>query len=144
MRTDALVFGSVTTSSPPHVAGGFTDPQLPGGEVQIPPLEGDDLPQPHTRGQLQQEQFVESVLPCLDQKPLHFLLCQDLHLGAFLRRKLAPGGGIESNQLLLHRPFQRRIAGHVALPHHGIRQACTMPLHQVPPPALFQAGKKLL
>lgn len=87
-------------------AHGLVDPQLAGYEAQVIPLQCQDLPQPHARAQLQQEEFIVPVLSGLDQEPLHLLLGQDVHLAALLRRQLAADGGVRADQPLLHRLLQ--------------------------------------
>lgn len=62
-------------------------PQRPGAEVQVPPLEGQDLAPAQAGGQLQQQKLVASVLPGLDHQPLDLLRSQDFHFSAFDRRE---------------------------------------------------------
>ena len=103
-----------------HVYGLALDVQGAGFEIQIIPLEGTDFSPAHPRGQLQQGQLEEAVLLRLDQEPLHLLVGQHLHLGAFLGWELAPHGGIDRDQPLRHGLFQRRVAGGVAGAHHAV------------------------
>ena len=55
-------------------------PKGPGAEIQIVPLEGQDLAPAQAGGQFQQQKLVAAVLPGLDQQPLDLLRSQNLSL----------------------------------------------------------------
>ena len=127
-----------------HVYGLALDVQGAGFEIQIIPLEGTDFSPAHPRGQLQQGQLEEAVLLRLDQEPLHLLVGQHLHLGAFLGWELAPHGGIDRDQPLRHGLFQRRVAGGVAGAHHAVREPRPVDVRPRLAPGLFELGVELL
>ena len=54
------------------------DVQLARGEVDVLPLESENLPSAHPRGQLEEEEFIVSFLVCLYQKPTDLVLRQHL------------------------------------------------------------------
>ena len=56
----------------------------------------------------------------IQQKPLHLLTGQHLHLPGFLGRQLAADGGILLNQPLLHRLVQCGSTGGVAATHSPV------------------------
>ena len=61
--------------------------ELAGAQIQIVPLQRAELTAPHAGRQLQQHHLVEAVLLRLDQKPLHLLVGEHLHLLRFLREQ---------------------------------------------------------
>ena len=95
-------------------------------------------------GQLQEEQFVASVLPGLDQQPLDLLWGQNLHFPALDRRKFTTVRWVAEDQLLLHCLVQCRVEGGVNAPDGLIRETCTIEFCAQQPPTLFQAGIELL
>ena len=82
---------------------GLGDPQFPSFHIQIVSLQSQNFTQPQASSQLQQEQFIVAIMLRLDEKPLHFLLGEDIHFAAFLRRQLAADGWIDANQAFLYR-----------------------------------------
>jgi hypothetical protein len=77
----------------------FVDPQLSGGEVEIIPLERQKLALPQTSGQLQKKYLIISLCLSLNQKSLHFLSGEDLHLLSLHWRQLAANSWILRDQL---------------------------------------------
>ena len=76
---------------------GLGDPQFPGFHIEVIPLERQDFTQPQAGSKLQQEDLVVAILLRLDEKPLHFLLSEDIHFTAFLRRQLAADCRVDPN-----------------------------------------------
>ena len=120
------------------------DVELAGAQIQIVPLQGADLAPPHAGRQLQQHHLVEAVLLRLDQKPLHLLVGEHLHLPRLLRRQLAADGGIHADQPLGLRLLQRDPAGGVAGTHHAVGQAGAVKITTDTPPVPFQLRVELL
>ena len=96
-------------------------PQGAGTEIQIVPLDGQDFAPAQAGGQLQEEQFVASVLPGSDQQPLDLLWGQNLHFPALDRRKFTTVRWVAEDQLLLHCLVQCRMEGGVNAPDGLIR-----------------------
>ena len=115
-----------------------------GAHVQVVPFQRANFSPAHPGGQLQQGKLVEVVFLCLDQKSLHLLMGQHLHLPRLLWRQLTADGRVKWDELLVHRLFQRRSAGGVAGAHHTVGEPRTVILLPEQTPALFQLGVKLL
>ena len=77
-----------------------------GAEIQVIPLEGQDLAPAQAGGQLQKEQLVAAILLGLDQQPLDLLWGQNLHFPALDRRKFTAVRWVAEEQLFLHGPVQ--------------------------------------
>ena len=118
--------------------------ELAGAQIQIVPLQRAELTAPHAGRQLQQHHLVEAVLLRLDQKPLHLLVGEHLHLPRLLRRQLAADGGIHADQPLGLRLLQRDPAGGVTGAYHAIRQAGAVEIAADAPPVPFQLRVELL
>lgn len=89
-------------------------------EIQIIPLEGQDLAPAQAGSQLQQEQFEAAVLLGLDQQTLDLLSRQHLHLFGAGDRRFAGESRIFQNQSLGHRLIQRHPAGHMTAFYHAV------------------------
>ncbi len=120
------------------------DVQLAGAQIQIVPLQGANLTPPHAGRQLQEHHLVEVVLLRLDQKPLHFLVGEHLHLPRLLRRQFAADSGVDTDQPLGLRLLQCDPAGGVARAHHAIRQAGAVEITANAPTIPFQLRVELL
>ena len=71
-------------------------------EIQVMPLEPQQLTLPQARGQLYQKQLVEALFLGLDQEALHLIPGEDLHLLGAGGRQLAAHNGIGLDQMILH------------------------------------------
>ena len=80
-------------------------PQRPGEEVQVIPLERQDLATVQVCGQLQQQKLVVSVLLGLNQQPLDFLGSRHFHFSGSGGRELAAVRGVAEDQLFSLCPF---------------------------------------
>ena len=118
--------------------------ELAGAQIQIVPLQGANLAATHTGRQLEEHHLVEAVLLRLDQKSLHLLVGEHLHLPRLLRRQLAADGGIHADQPLGLRLLQRDPAGGVTGAYHAIRQAGAVEIAADTPPVPFQLRVELL
>ena len=88
-------------------------PQRPGEEVQVIPLERQDLATVQVCGQLQQQKLVVSVLLGLNQQPLDFLGSRHFHFSGSGGRELATVRGVAEDQLFFYRLVQGRVEGGV-------------------------------
>ena len=120
------------------------DGQHAGFKVQILPLKRYQFAPPQTGAEIQQEQFVVPVRLRLNEKFLQFLPIQHLHLLCLFRRQLTADGGVCTEQVIPHGPFQGGAADRVAHPHHAVGKACAVLLRQTLAAVLFQPPVELL
>ena len=122
----------------------LVDGQHAGFKVQIPPLKRYQFTPPQAGAEIQQEQFVVPVRLRLNEKFLQFLPIQHLHFLCLFRRQLAADGGVCTEQVIPHGPFQGGAADRVAHPHHAVGKARAVLLRQTLAAVLFQPPVELL
>ena len=113
-------------------------------QIQVGPLQGQQLSPAQAGGQVQQEQFKVAVRLGLDEKPLELLAGQHLHLPAPLGRDLTAHRRVGPDQVLLHRLVQGRPAFGVSHPHHAVGEPLSMLFCANQPSPFFQVGVELL
>ena len=118
--------------------------QCSGIQVQVGPLQGQQLSPAQSRGQVQQEQLEVSIRLGLYEEPLEFLTGQYLHLPAPLGRQLAADCRVGPDQVLLHCLVQGCPALGVAHPHHPVGEPLAVEISADEPALLFQVGVELL
>ena len=122
----------------------FVDGQHAGFKVQVVPLKRYQFAPPQTGAEIQQEQLVVPVRLRLNEKFLQFLPIQHPHLLCLFRRQLTADGGVCTEQVIPHGPFQGGAADRVAHPHHAVGKARAVLLRQTLATVLFQPPVELL
>ena len=122
----------------------LVDGQHAGFKVQIPPLKRYQFASAQAGAEIQQEQLVIPVRLRLNEKFLQFLPIQHLHLLCLFRRQLTADGGVCTEQVIPHGPFQGGAADRVAHPHHAVGKTRTVLLRQPFAAVLFQPPVELL
>lgn len=122
----------------------LVDTQLPGVEVQIIPLQRQQFPAAHAGGEFQQEQLVVAFLFRLDEEPLHLLAGEYLHFPCLFRWQFTADGGVDANQSVLHRLFQRGTADGMTATHHLVGQTGSVVFPPAYPAIGFQLRVELL
>ena len=122
----------------------LVDGQHAGFKVQILPLKCYQFTPPQTGAEIQQEQFVVPVRLRLNEKFLQFFPIQHLHFLCLFRRQLAADGGVCTEQVIPHGPFQGGAADRVAHPHHAVGKSRAVLLRQTLAAILFQPPVELL
>ena len=113
-----------------------------GVQIQVGPLQGQQLSPAKAGGQVQQEQFEVAVRLGLDEKPLELLAGQHLHLPTPLGRDLAAHRRVGPDQVLLHRLIQSRPAFGVSHPHHAVGETLSMLFCADQPSPPFSGGRR--
>ena len=120
------------------------DAQLSRVEVEVAPLECQQLAAAQPRCQFQQEEFVIALILGLDEESLHFLAGEHLRRAVGFGRQLAALRGIRAEQALLHRLLQRRAAMDMAEAHRAVGQPRAILLDAPQPPLPLHVSVKLL
>ena len=115
-----------------------------GTEIQIVPLEGQDLAPAQAGGQLQKEQLVATVLPGLDQQPLDLLGSKYLHFSGFGGREFTAVRWVAEEQLFLHGPVQSGVESGVDAPGGLVGQALAIELGAKQPAVFLEIGVESL
>ena len=119
-------------------------PQGAGTEIQIVPLDGQDFAPAQAGGQLQEEQFVASVLPGLDQQPLDLLGSKYLHFSGFCGREFTAVRRVAEDQFLLHCLVQCGVESGVDAPDGLVGQALAIELGAKQPAVFLEIGVESL
>ena len=101
----------------------LVDLQFPRLFIQVLPSEGQDLTRAQAGGQLQQEQFIHSLLLGLKKEPLDLLPGENLHLLLPRRRQLAAQDGVLFDEAVLDGSFQGHPYHMVAAAHRPLRHS---------------------
>ena len=144
VRTAASVLGWDTVSFPRTLETCLLMRSSPVPRSRSSHWRASSSPPPQACGQLQKKQFVAAVLLGLNQKALHLLPGQHLHLPPPFPRQLAALGGVHGDQALLYCLGQRRPAGDVAAPDRAFGQSRTVEVRSIQPPAVLELVVKLL
>ena len=97
----------------------FRDGECPVFNVQVRPLEGQQLPSPQAGGQFQIESGQQSSLFRFGKVHPDFLLRQDLHFPFLKLRQLAALCGVGEEQVLRHRLLQAVVQQCVDAANHS-------------------------
>ena len=119
-------------------------PQGAGPEIQVTPLEGQDLAPAQASGQLQQKQLVAAVLLGLDQQPLDLLRSQHLHFSGLGRREFTAVRRVAEDQLFLHCLVQCGVEGGVDAPDGLVGETLSIELRAQQSAVLLEMGIELL
>ena len=99
---------------------------------------------PRAGAEIQQEQFVVPVRLRLNEKFLQFLPIQHLHFLRLFRRQLTADGGVCTEQVIPHGPFQGGAADRVAHPHHAVGQPFAVLVGEALPATILDPTIELL
>ena len=111
--------------------------KLPGFGIKIAPLKPHQFTPAKTGRQIQHEKLVITIVLCLDQKSLHFIVGQHLHFPCFFRRQLAADCRVYLDQPFVYRLFKRRAAACVTRADHPVRQSFSFLIDQFQTPSKF-------
>lgn len=119
-------------------------PQRPGAEVQVIPMERQDLAPAQAGGQLQQQKLVAAVFLGLNQQALDLLGSKYLHFSGFCGREFTAVRRVAEDQFFFYRLVQGCVESGVDAPDGLVGQALAIELGAKQPAVFLEIGVESL